>query len=167
MRPIPDGHQERDAVGELLELEAAQILELLRTHSLGRMVFAHESWPVIVPVNYCFTDPTIVIRTGPGAKLTSAPMHVVAFEIDDADPDGRWGWSVLVQGTAFEITYARDDWSRRLRELVVHPAAPGVRDHWLIISALRISGRSFGKPPEFPERSTGQHIPPQGLGNLI
>jgi len=155
MRTNSKDQQEQGATtSELLELDAAQILELLQTHSFGRMVFGHESWPVIVPVNYAFADPTIVIRTGPGTKLASAPSHAAAFEIDDADPKGCWGWSVLVQGRAFEITYARDNNSRRLRELVAQPAAPGVRDHWLVISALKISGRSFGEPPEFPSRST-------------
>jgi len=170
MRSTPDDHPERGATAvELLELEAPQILELLASHSLGRIGFAHESWPVIVPVNYAFADPAIVIRTGPGAKLASAPFHAVAFEVDDAAPDGSWGWSVLVQGTAFEITYARDDQSRHLRDLVGHPAAPGVRDHWLTISALKISGRSFGEPPDFPSRSTDvdQRSPSLGLGNLL
>jgi hypothetical protein len=156
MRANSKDQQELGATAsDLLELDAAQILELLRTHTFGRMVFADESWPVILPVNYAFADPTIVIRTGPGAKLASAPRHAaVAFEIDDADPKGSWGWSVLVQGPAFEITYARDEPSRRLRELVGQPTAPGVRDHCLVISALKISGRSFGEPPGLPSRST-------------
>jgi len=154
MRANSKDQQERGAAArELLELDAAQILELLATHTFGRMVFAHESWPVILPVNYAFADPTIVIRTGPGAKLVSAPFHATAFEIDDADPKGNWGWSVLVQGPALEITYARDEPSRRLRELVGQPTAPGVRDHCLVISALKISGRSFGEPPDLPSPS--------------
>lgn len=155
MRANTTDQQEPAAtVSELLELDAAQILELLRNHTFGRMVFAHESWPVILPVNYAFADPTVVIRTGPGTKLASAPFHATAFEIDDADPKGSWGWSVLVQGPAVEITYARDEHSRRLRELVAQPIALGVRDHCLVISALKISGRSFGEPPDFPSRST-------------
>ena len=153
MRANSKEQQRGAGARELLELDAAQILELLRTHTFGRMVFAHESWPVILPVNYAFADPKIVIRTGPGAKLASAPFHATAFEIDDADPEGSWGWSVLVQGPAFEITYARDEDSRRLRELVGEPTAPGVRDHCFVISALKISGRSFGDPPDLPSRS--------------
>jgi nitroimidazol reductase NimA-like FMN-containing flavoprotein (pyridoxamine 5'-phosphate oxidase superfamily) len=158
MRTNSKGQQEQGpTASELLELDPAQILELLQTHTLGRVVFAQESWPVILPVNYAFADPTIVIRTGSGAKLASGPFHAAAFEIDDADPKGCWGWSVLVQGRAFEITYARDINSHRLRELVGQPVAPGVRDHWLVISALKISGRSFGAPPDFPSRSRLGH----------
>ena len=170
-RMEPNTHEQGEresAAGELRELDADQILQMLQSHTLGRMVFAHENWPVIVPVNYAFEDPTVVIRTGPGAKLASAPFHAIAFEIDDADPSGSWGWSVLVQGTAFEITNARDEHSRHLRDLVAHPAAPGVRDHWMAISALRISGRSFGDPPELQPRSVdGEHPDsPSKLGNL-
>lgn len=137
----------KDGVLEFVELDAEQSLRLLRSHHLGRVAFAHESWPVIVPVNYAFDEPTIVIRTSPGAKVTSAPFHMVAFEIDDSDPEGRWGWSVLAQGPVFEITESLDDRSVFLRSLVVTPAAPGRRDHWLAISALHVSGRAFGEIP--------------------
>ena len=100
---------------ELLELDAAQILELLRTHTFGRMVFAHESWPVILPVNYAFADPKIVIRTGPAqswqALRSTPPLLKSTMRIRRAG----WGWSVLVQGPAFEITLrGRDEHSRRL-----------------------------------------------------
>jgi len=105
--------------------------ELLRNHQFGRFVFAYDGWPVVTPVNYVFEDPTIVIRTDLGAKLSAAPFQAVAFEIDDADPSGHWGWSVLAQGPAFDITSAFDDRSQRLRELSVKPWAPGVHDHWL------------------------------------
>jgi len=57
-------------------------------------------------VNYIFEEPNVVIRTAPGAKLEFAPMTGVAFEVDDAVPGGEWGWSVLVQGPALDITEA-------------------------------------------------------------
>lgn len=139
-----------EMIDELVELDSGQILQLLASRHLGRFVFAHDSWPVVLPVNYVFEEPNIIIRTGPGAKLAEAPFHATAFEIDDADAEGTWGWSVLVQGPAFEITYARDAHSRHLRELVGQPSVPGVRDHWLMISALRISGRAFGHPLGLP-----------------
>ena len=131
----------------LSELSDAEAVELLRSHHFGRIAFAHESWPVILPVNYAYDDPNVVIRTAPGAKLESMPLHAVAFEVDDVDPDATWGWSVLVQGPAFDITDATDERSAALRGLIVRPAAPGTREHWLEISALHLSGRYFGRRP--------------------
>jgi nitroimidazol reductase NimA-like FMN-containing flavoprotein (pyridoxamine 5'-phosphate oxidase superfamily) len=137
---------------EALEaLTSEESAELLRTHRMGRLVFAFESWPVVLPVNYAFDDPTVVIRTDLGAKLSAAPLHAVAFEIDDADPSGAWGWSVLAQGPAFDITSAQDARSEQLRSLAVEPWAPGVHDHWLMMSAVRLSGRRFGRVPQLEQ----------------
>jgi len=134
----------------LQALDDEECVRLLRSHRLGRIAFAHRSWPVILPVNYVYDDPSVVIRTGPGAKLDSAPLTGVAFEIDDADPDGAWGWSVVVQGPAFDITEAADTYSQRLRLAPVVPWPEGARVHWLKISAVHLSGRRFGAVPRGP-----------------
>jgi nitroimidazol reductase NimA-like FMN-containing flavoprotein (pyridoxamine 5'-phosphate oxidase superfamily) len=125
-------------------LEREECLRLLGDHHFGRIAFLGTSWPVILPVNYLFDEPSLLIRTGPGDKLDFAPMAGVAFEVDDADPAGAWGWSVLAQGPAFDITESTDAYSERLRSLAVSPWAPGRRDHWLKISVVSVSGRRFG-----------------------
>ena len=122
-------------------------LALLASRHLGRIAFAHEHWPVILPVNYLFEDPTVVIRTDDGIKLTDAPFNAVAFEVDDADPGGQWGWSVLIQGPAFDITSADDDRSTKLRSTKFATWAPGERGHWLSVTAVNFSGRYFGDIP--------------------
>jgi uncharacterized protein len=132
----------------LAELTGSESAALLRSHRVGRLVFAYESWPVVMPVNYVFEDPTVVIRTDVGAKLSAAPFQAVAFEIDDADPAGAWGWSVLAQGPAFDITDASDERSEYLRSLPVAPWPVGVHAHWLTMTAVRLSGRRFGTIPE-------------------
>lgn len=132
----------------LVVLSEQECLALLRTHSLGRLGFVgEEGWPVILPVNYAFDEPSIVVRTGAGTKLDDIPLTMVAFEVDAADPDGAWGWSVLAQGPAFDITDSVDEYSAALRHLPVDPRAPGDKPHWLKISARRISGRCFGEVP--------------------
>jgi nitroimidazol reductase NimA-like FMN-containing flavoprotein (pyridoxamine 5'-phosphate oxidase superfamily) len=118
---------------------------LLASHHFGRIAFAHEGWPAVLPVNYVFDEPNVVIRTGTGAKSMSVPQTAVALEIDDADPAGSWGWSVLVQGPGFDVTDDGDTWSERLRALPLQPWAPGEKPRWLKISAVRISGRRFGR----------------------
>jgi nitroimidazol reductase NimA-like FMN-containing flavoprotein (pyridoxamine 5'-phosphate oxidase superfamily) len=125
-------------------LEREECLRLLGEHRFGRIAFLGASWPVILPVNYLFDEPSLLVRTGPGEKLDFAPMAGVAFEADDADPAGAWGWSVLAQGPAFDITESTDAYSERLRSLAVTPWVPGRRDHWLKISVVSVSGRRFG-----------------------
>ena len=122
-------------------------IDLLRAGRWGRLAVGLDGWPAIVPVNYGFEDDNVVIRTGPGAKLSESPMTTVCFEIDDADPDGAWGWSVIVQGPAFDITTAADHTSERLRRVPLRTWAPGRKDHWIRIAASRVSGRSFGVVP--------------------
>jgi nitroimidazol reductase NimA-like FMN-containing flavoprotein (pyridoxamine 5'-phosphate oxidase superfamily) len=128
-------------------LAVSECVTLLTRHHFGRLAFWSAPWPVVLPVNYVFEEPSLVIRTAPGTKLEWAPGSAVAFEVDDADPAGTWGWSVLVQGPAFDITEATDSYSVRLRELGVTPWAPGHREHWLKVSALEVSGRRFGPVP--------------------
>ena len=132
----------------LVVLSEAECLALLATHSFGRLGFlSAEGWPVILPVNYAFEEPSIVVRTGAGTKLADIPLTMVAFEVDAADPAGAWGWSVLAQGPAFDITDSLDDCSEALRHLPVDPRAPGDKPNWLKVSASRITGRSFGEVP--------------------
>jgi uncharacterized protein len=128
-------------------LSDAECVDLLRRHRFGRVALAIDGWPAILPVNYLFDGTSVVIRTAPGAKLDQAPLTAVAFEIDDADRYGHWGWSVLVQGPAFDVTSSIDELSEHLRELPVHPWAPGAREHWLKIASVRMSGRAFGEAP--------------------
>ncbi len=132
---------------DLEALGQDECLRLLSGHYFGRIAFYGETWPVILPVNYVFEEPSLVIRTAPGAKLEFAPGKAVAFEVDDADPDGAWGWSVLVQGPAFDITEATDGYSAQLRALNVTPWAPGHREHWLKITAVQVTGRRFARVP--------------------
>lgn len=128
-------------------LTEERCVELLQQRRWGRLAAALENWPAVLPMNYVFDGDDIVMKTSPGSKLAEAPMTPVAFEIDDADPDGHWGWSVLVQGPAFDITSAVDETSVRLRNAELKTWAPGRKEHWIRIAAMRISGRSFGDVP--------------------
>ena len=128
-------------------LSREECTRLLAEHHLGRLAFWSGDLPLILPVNYVFEMPNVVIRTGPGTKLEETPLRMVAFEIDDADRDGRWGWSVVAQGPAFDITDSLDEFSALLRTLTVEPWAPGAKQHWLKMTATRVSGRRFVRSP--------------------
>jgi nitroimidazol reductase NimA-like FMN-containing flavoprotein (pyridoxamine 5'-phosphate oxidase superfamily) len=120
-----------------------ECLDLLVRHHLGRIALLAGEQPLIFPVNYAYGDRVIAFRTGPGTKLAAAPHARVAFEIDDYDPLTGIGWSVVVQGVAYEITDAMDRQSQLARRLFAHPLAPGQRDHWIGIHPTGMSGRRF------------------------
>jgi nitroimidazol reductase NimA-like FMN-containing flavoprotein (pyridoxamine 5'-phosphate oxidase superfamily) len=132
---------------EIEILSEADCLDLLRSHSVGRIAVNDHGQPLIFPVNYATDDRAVVFRTAPGMKLTAAPMSRVAFEIDEVDVAGGTAWSVLVQGVAYEITSALDHLSERLRALVVEPMAPGDRRNWVAVMRREISGRRFRLQP--------------------
>jgi len=132
---------------KLVELTLDECMRLLHAQRYGRLAFASEGWPLVLPVNYTFDGQSVIIRTGPGAKLDNAPMTAVAFEIDDAAPDGNWGWSVHIRGIAFDVTDTIDAYSEANRRQTVDPWAPGPKPSWLRITATTITGRRFGNPP--------------------
>lgn len=132
---------------QLEELSPRECVQLLAAHRFGRIAFAADGLPLILPVNYLYCEPSIVIRTGPGSKLEQTPQTMVAFEIDEVDPGGDWGWSVVAQGPAFDISGTIDQLSEALRKLPVIADPPGVRDHWLKIGCSSLTGRWFGRYP--------------------
>jgi nitroimidazol reductase NimA-like FMN-containing flavoprotein (pyridoxamine 5'-phosphate oxidase superfamily) len=118
-----------------------QCLSLLRTESVGRIaVVSEDGQPIIFPVNYALEGDTIVVRTDEGTKLDSAALSRVAFEVDKIE-DPTKAWSVLVRGTAFEITHGVDEASERLRSLPLDTWAPGPKLHWIKIVPKMITGR--------------------------
>jgi len=99
--------------------------------------------PQIFPVNYAYEDRVVVFRTSPGVKLERGPYTKAAFEVDDVDRKNGVAWSVVVHGTAQEISDAMDTLAQRLRRLVVRPQAPGARTRWMAVYADTITGRRF------------------------
>jgi nitroimidazol reductase NimA-like FMN-containing flavoprotein (pyridoxamine 5'-phosphate oxidase superfamily) len=120
-----------------------QCREALSGHSYGRLAFALEDGPTILPVNYAYVEGAIVIRTASGSKLASVPMTTVAFEVDEIAPDHMSGWSVLARGHAFDITTAIDELSETLRELPFMPWLHGEKGHVIKINVREVSGRQF------------------------
>ncbi|SRR6266498_712606 len=123
-------------------LAPAECLELLKYNSfVGRVGFVVESGrPMVLPVNYLFDKESIVFCTAPGTKLSHLSHgEPVAFEVDASRSLYNSGWSVLVRGTAREVTDARElELLRRgpLRSWGVSPS-----EHWIRISIDEISGR--------------------------
>jgi nitroimidazol reductase NimA-like FMN-containing flavoprotein (pyridoxamine 5'-phosphate oxidase superfamily) len=126
---------------KLTELSDDECRRLLSEHRVGRIGVVVGGAPVILPVNYVFDGERVVLRTDEGLKLRHAPLRRVAFEIDGFDEAAGTGWSVLVQGSTFEITRAIDKRSEELLRLPVVPFAPGEKAHWIEIVPNIITGR--------------------------
>ncbi|MGA2283647.1 MAG: pyridoxamine 5'-phosphate oxidase family protein [Candidatus Dormibacteria bacterium] len=135
-------------VARLRELSRARCLELLAGATVGRVGISMRALPVILPVTYAVAGERVIFRSAPGVKLDAA-MHrlVVAFEADRYDPLGAWGWSVLVQGVASEITDAAQLAEARGRLDRDLPFLDGEVARFVTVDSTIMSGREFGPVP--------------------
>ncbi len=127
-------------LSEMLTLDRDECLRLLRTVTVGRIVYTEGALPAIQPVNFTVDGGEVIIWTSSGGKLAAAVGGaVVAFEADEIDTATRSGWSVVVVGHAAVI--------RDIDRLVAlagpgsQPWAPGRTNHVIRIKAERVTGR--------------------------
>ena len=123
------------------ELSRTESIELLQFHAyVGRVGFVVDGRPLILPVNYLADEESIVFCTEPGTKLSAIGAGApVVFEVDDSRPLYHAGWSVLVKGTAREIT--DEDELEALRRGPLHSWATRSTQHWVRISMDEVTGR--------------------------
>ncbi len=125
----------------LEELTPEECLAFLRERAVGRLAVVAAQVPVVLPVNYRLVETLhrtwIAIRTRPGNVLDQAPTPA-AFEIDDIDPLGHRGRSVLVRGELDRIDETVDAFREHFDS---EPWIAEDRDAWLIIEPFTITGR--------------------------
>ena len=89
---------------QMLELTRAESWQLLRSVSLGRMVFTWHAMPAIRPVNHLVEDEAIIVRSHLGSAIVARAAvddgAVVCYEADELDPIRHTGWSVIATGMA-------------------------------------------------------------------
>jgi nitroimidazol reductase NimA-like FMN-containing flavoprotein (pyridoxamine 5'-phosphate oxidase superfamily) len=132
---------DRPDVDTIEVLSRDECLNLLQYKAfVGRVGFVTEGRPFVMPVNYLCEDDSVVFCTAEGTQLggvgDGAP---VAFEVDDSSAMEHSGWSVLVHGTAREVTDPQELEALRrgpLRSWARRPA-----EHWVRIPIDEISGR--------------------------
>lgn len=135
----------------VIALAEEQCWGILAGHKVGRLVTVVNQTPEIFPVNFVLDGHALVFRTAEGSKLFSLTVNQrVAFEVDGWDATG--GWSVVVHGTAEEITHA--DEVAHAEKLPLRPWIPTVKTHWVRVHVEEITGRQFvfGPEPE-PEQT--------------
>lgn len=123
------------------QISKQDCLELLQTKSkVGRVAFIVDGRPMVLPVNYRADDESVVFCTPEGTKLSylkgGAPA---AFEVDASRSLYHSGWSVLVQGSAEEVTDPNE--LDELRHGPLKSWATPASEHWVRISIDEISGR--------------------------
>ena len=132
-------------------LSESACLDLLASTTIARVGLSAGSLPVILPVNFVLDGGSIVVCTGPGLKLRAAIARDVAcLEVDDHDPIGHLGWSVLVTGRLSEI--GGEGAVRAAERLPLMPWRHISEAHFIRLSIDLISGRRLRRersnPPE-------------------
>jgi nitroimidazol reductase NimA-like FMN-containing flavoprotein (pyridoxamine 5'-phosphate oxidase superfamily) len=126
---IQGGGVDGSAGASAIPLTELECLELLSSVDYGRIVFSLGALPAIRPVNHLVDNGEIIIRTRLDSTLSSKVRAVkdvvVAYEVDDIDPQRRIGWSVVATGLARRITDPDRiaDYEQRL-----HPWVAGAMD---------------------------------------
>lgn len=115
-------------------------LRLLGSVSVGRIAYTDQALPAVQPVTFLLDNDALLVRTGEGAQLAGAARNaVVAFQVDDLDPETRSGWAVMVVGYAQEIT--DPDEVRRMKQLPLRAWFTTDHDHFIRVSIELIDGR--------------------------
>jgi uncharacterized protein len=129
----------------LHKLNRGECIELLRSHpDLGRIGYVIDGVPVILPVNFVVDGESVVFVTARGSKLSWLRNHTrVAFQVDHGRRLDESGWSVLVHGTAQEVTDSAE--LESLRRGPLHSWAIASGEHWVRISLDEISGRRLAR----------------------
>lgn len=132
----------RDQHGDDSALSTRECWELLRAEEYGRLAVTDDEGPVIYPINATIDHATLVFRTAEGAKVDAIRADPrVAFEIDGYDPDRETAWSVVIRGTAAEITGRLE--AIDAVELGVTPWQHGPKPAFIRITPSSVTGRRF------------------------
>jgi nitroimidazol reductase NimA-like FMN-containing flavoprotein (pyridoxamine 5'-phosphate oxidase superfamily) len=120
-------------------LSDSECWALLREAPVGRLAVTVDGKPDIFPVNPVVDHGTIVFRTAAGTKLAAAADRDVAFEIDGYDLKEGAAWSVVVKGTAYQITGKQE--AARAQTLPLFPWQEGPKTRLVRIEATSVTGR--------------------------
>ena len=117
-------------------INPARCAALLRTQTVGRIIYDDEVGAQVRPVNYVMRDNEIRVRSD--RRFDDASR--VVFEIDHTDTIGEEGWSVIVDGRAFSTPLEAVD------DDVPQPWASGDKAWVTTIRIDNIAGRWVKAP---------------------
>ncbi len=114
---------------------------LLRGVAVGRLAVVIDGCPEIFPVNFIVDHGTVVFRSAGGTKLNAATTARVAFETDGFDTEAGEAWSVVLKGTAAEVTELDD--LLDVARLPLSPLNGAPKSRFIRIEADEVTGRRF------------------------
>jgi uncharacterized protein len=121
-------------------LDVEECMELLAAKSVGRIAYATDAGPRILPVNYVLVNDRVIFRTVPDGEIFHhALSSVCAFEIDETDEFFESGWSVVVVGRPQLATV--DDFAHMRHGRLPEPWAGGNRYMFVGLPCEHVSGR--------------------------
>ena len=122
-------------------LAAAECWRLVGDHGVGRVVFAGDTYPQVVPTSYDAISGTAYFRAptfGDLARRTD--RHVISLQVDDIEPGTLTGWSVQLSGAAHRVEDAATVaslWSLGRP----HTWFPGAQTQWIAIPVDHVQGQ--------------------------
>ena len=126
---------------QILELTVAESWRLLRSVSLGRIVFTWHAMPAIRPVNHLVEYEAIIIRSHLGSAIVARAAAddgaVVCYEADELDSVRHTGWSVIATGVARLV---RDPAAITRYEQLLEPWVAGQMDYIIAVRPQVITG---------------------------
>ncbi len=148
MTPESDMGPGPGLIATLTAATEAECWNLLASAAVGRIGFLVGDRPEVLPVNYILDGEAVLFRTAEGTVLNEVASGVVAFEVDHVEEATYEGWSVLVQGRAYDISDGVDANSQRMRRLSLVTWAPGARHRWFRIKPDKVTGRHLRVMPD-------------------
>lgn len=89
---------------EIQDMGHEEIEEMLRAVGYGHLAFARDNTPHVVPINYTFDSPDLLVYTTEGMKTAIIDENPkVCLQVEQMTDDENWR-SVVVNGEARRIT---------------------------------------------------------------
>jgi hypothetical protein len=141
--PSISGTPQQAAVTRSLQwLSEDDCWRLLKTAVVGRVGLQTSAALVIHPVNFATVGRSVLVRTRADSVLAAAARRhePVGFEVDELDAARRRGWSVLITGSARELS---------AEEAQALPSSPepwagGARSTFIVVEPDLVTGRRVG-----------------------
>lgn len=92
-------------------LTRCSCLELLRSRTIGRVALSQHALPTVIPVAYRLVGDRLVFTAPADSGILFDDQPVVAFQVDDVEPDRLAGWNVVVVGPVVPIAVDHPSWS--------------------------------------------------------
>ncbi len=138
---MPPGQRSAARNATLRDLTEAECRGLIAAGGIGRFLFVQAGrGPVAIPVNFKFDGTDVLFRTSNDSEIAEGiHQQPVSFDVDHLDDALGEGWSVLLTGTAREIT--EDAELHRAQALDIEPWAAGERKMYVRLTPNQVTGR--------------------------